>query len=54
MEKPEVETRYGIVIPWVAQIQESQQLFIDKEKPKKSVVLSRAAVKSEAEVRRIA
>ena len=54
MKKPEVEARYRIVIPRVAQIQEAQKLFIDEEKPKKSPILARAAVKSEVEVRRIA
>ena len=54
MKKPEVEARYGIVIPRIAQIQEPQKLFIDEEKPKKSVILARAAVQREVEIRRIA
>lgn len=54
MEKPKIEARNGVVVAWVAQVQKSQELLIDKEKPKKSVVLPGAAVKSEIKVRWIA
>jgi hypothetical protein len=53
MQRPEKEAGNGVVIARVAQIQESQQLLVDEEKPEKAVVLPGSAVKREREIGRI-
>ncbi len=53
MQRPEKEAGNGIVIARVAQIQESQQLLVNEEKPEKAVVLVGSAVKREREIGRI-
>src|ERR1700675_2616881 len=54
MEEPEIEPRNRVVIARITEVQKAEKLFIDKEKPKKSVVLPRAAMKAEIEVGRVA
>ena len=54
MQQPEVKARHGVVVSRIAQIQKTKQLLIDEEEPKKTVILSRPAVKREGEVRWIA
>ena len=53
MKQPEVEARNGVVVARIAQVQESQQLFVDEEEPEKAVILARNAVQREVEIRRI-
>src|SRR5271155_2496937 len=54
VQQPEVQARHSAVVSRIAQIQETEQLLIDEEEPKKTVILPGPAVKSEGEVRRIA
>ena len=38
----------------IAQIQETQKLLVDKEKPEKPMILARSTKRGEGEIRRIA
>ena len=50
VQQPEVKARHGIVVSRIAQIQKAEQLLIDEEEPKKSMILPWPAVKREGEV----
>ncbi len=53
MKEPEVEARHGGVIARVAQVEKSQQLFVDEVKPEEAVILASAAVQGKGEIRRV-
>src|SRR6266478_7199555 len=54
MEEPEPQPRDRIVIARIAQIEESQDLLVDKIKPEKAVVFARTGVQRKRKIRRIA
>src|SRR5208283_5839714 len=54
VQQPKVQARHGVVVSRIAQIQETEQLLVDEEKPKKPVILSRPAVQRKGEIRWIA
>src|SRR5271165_1017661 len=47
MKRPKVKAGNGVVVARIAQVQETQQLLVDKEKPEKAMILARAAVERE-------
>ncbi len=54
MQGPEVEARNGVVVTRIAEVEETQKLLVDEEKPEEPMVLARTAMKREREIRWIA
>src|SRR5579872_489514 len=54
MEEPKPEPGNGIVVTGISQIQKTQQLFVDEEKPKETVILAGSAVERERKIGRVA
>src|SRR5260370_26742815 len=53
MEKPEPDSRHGIVVVRITAIEEAKKLLVDEVEPQEAVVFARAAVEREREVRRV-
>src|SRR5579864_650865 len=54
MEEPEIQTRDGVVVTRIAQVEEAQNLLVHHEEPEEAVVLPRTAMQCRGEIRRIA
>src|SRR5215471_5836679 len=54
MKSPEQKTWHGIVVPWIATVQEAQDLLVDEVEPEEPVIRARLAVHREVKNRRVA
>src|SRR5215472_1838592 len=54
MERPEIEPRNGVIVAWVAEVQEAQELFVDEKEPKEAMIFTRTAVQGPSKIRWIA
>ena len=54
VQQPEPESRDGVVVARIAQVQEAEEVLIEKVEPEKAVILAGAAVHGPVEVRRVA
>src|SRR5437879_344616 len=53
MEKPEPDSRHGIVVVRITPVEKAKNLLVNEIEPQEAVVFARAAVKGKREVRRV-